>query len=121
MPVQRAQVLFEIAPLDTYRVIVRVPDSEIARVEPGSTGTLVLSALPDQHFGLHVVRVTPIAEQSDGNNTFRVEARLDETSPRLRPNMEGVAKLNAGRHLLIWSWTHHLLDAMRLFLWSWWP
>jgi multidrug resistance efflux pump len=121
MPVQRAQVLFEIAPLDTYRVIVRVPDSEIARVEPGSTGTLVLSALPDQHFGLHVVRLTPIAEQSDGNNTFRVEARLDETSPRLRPNMEGVAKLNAGRHLLIWSWTHHLLDAIRLFLWSWWP
>jgi RND family efflux transporter MFP subunit len=121
MPVQRAQVLFEIAPLDTYRVIVRVPDSEIARVEPGSTGTLVLSALPDQHFGLHVVRVTPIAEQSDGSNTFRVEARLDETSPRLRPNMEGVAKLNAGRHLLVWSWTHHLLDAIRLFLWSWWP
>jgi hypothetical protein len=35
--------------------------------------------------------------------------------------MEGVAKLNAGRHLLIWSWTHHLLDAIRLFLWSWWP
>ena len=64
MPVQRAQVLFEIAPLDSYRVIVRVPDSEIARVAPGEAGTLVLSALPDRHFGLHVVRVTPIAEQS---------------------------------------------------------
>ena len=57
MPVQRAQVLFEVAPLDTYRVIVRVPDNEIARVTPGGTGTLVLSALPDRHFGLHVVRV----------------------------------------------------------------
>jgi RND family efflux transporter MFP subunit len=121
MPVQRAQVLFEIAPLDSYRVIVRVPDAEIGRVAPGHTGTLVLSALPDRHFGLHVVRVTPIAEQSDGNNTFRVEARLDETSPQLRPNMEGVAKLNAGRHLLIWAWTHHLIDAIRLGLWSWWP
>jgi RND family efflux transporter MFP subunit len=121
MPVQRAQVLFEIAPLDSYRVIVRVPDAEIERVAPGNTGTLVLSALPDRHFGLHVVRVTPIAEQSDGNNTFRVEARLDQTSPQLRPNMEGVAKLNAGRHLLIWAWTHHLIDAIRLGLWSWWP
>jgi multidrug efflux pump subunit AcrA (membrane-fusion protein) len=121
MPVQRAQVLFEIAPLDSYRVIVRVPDSEISRVAPDNTGTLVLSALPDRHFGLHVVRVTAIAEQSDGNNTFRVEARLDETSPQLRPNMEGVAKLDAGQHLLIWSWTHHLIDAARLFLWSWWP
>jgi multidrug efflux pump subunit AcrA (membrane-fusion protein) len=121
MPVQRAQVLFEIAPLDSYRVIVRVPDSEIERVAPGGTGTLVLSALPDRHFALHVVRVTPIAEQADGVNTFRVEARLDATSPQLRPNMEGVAKLDAGRHLLIWAWTHHLIDATRLGLWSWWP
>ena len=121
MPVQRSQVLFEIAPLDSYRVIVRVPDSEIARVAAGHPGTLVLSALPDRHFALHVVRVTPIAEQTDGSNTFRVEARLDGTSPQLRPNMEGVAKIDAGRHLLIWAWTHHLTDAIRLFLWSWWP
>ena len=121
MPVQRAQVLFEIAPLDSYRVIVRVPDSEIARVAPDRLGTLVLSALPDRHFDLHVVRVTPIAEQTDGANTFRVEARLDDISPQLRPNMEGVAKIDAGRHLLIWAWTHHLIDAIRLFLWSWWP
>jgi hypothetical protein len=121
MPVQRAQVLFEIAPLDSYRVIARVPDSEIARVVPGHAGTLVLSALPDRHFDFHVVRVTPIAEQADGSNTFRVEARLDGISPQLRPNMEGVAKIDAGRHLLIWTWTHHLIDAIRLFLWSWWP
>jgi RND family efflux transporter MFP subunit len=121
MPVQRAQVLFEIAPLDSYRVIVRVPDSEIARVAADHVGTLVLSALPDRHFSLHVVRVTPIAEQTDGSNTFRVEARLDDISPQLRPNMEGVAKIDAGRHLLIWAWTHHLIDATRLFLWSWWP
>jgi RND family efflux transporter MFP subunit len=121
MPVQRAQVLFEIAPLDSYRVIVRVPDSEIARVAAGHTGTLVLSALPDRHFDLHVVRVTPIAEQTEGSNTFRVEARLDDISPQLRPNMEGVAKIDAGQHLLIWAWTHHLIDAIRLFLWSWWP
>ncbi|MEA2728156.1 MAG: hypothetical protein QOF70_2631 [Acetobacteraceae bacterium] len=121
MPVQRAQVLFEIAPLDSYRVIVRVPDNEIARVMPGKTGTLVLSALPDRYFDLHVVRVTSIAEQTDGSNTFRVEARIDDPSPQLRPNMEGVAKLDAGRHLLIWAWTHHLIDAVRLWLWSWWP
>ena len=121
MPVQRAQVLFEIAPLDSYRVIVRVPDNEIGRVATDTTGRVVLAALPDQTFDLHVVRLTPIAEQSDGSNSFRVEAKLDQVSPRLRPNMEGVAKLDAGRHLLIWAWTHHLLDAVRLWLWSWWP
>ena len=121
MPVQRAQVLFEIAPLDSYRVIIRVPDNEIARVAPDRAGALVLSALPDRQFDLHVVRITSIAEQADGANSFRVEARLDGVSPQLRPNMEGVAKIDAGRHLLIWVWTHHLIDAARLWLWSWWP
>jgi RND family efflux transporter MFP subunit len=121
MPVQRAQVLFEIAPLDSYRVIVKVPDSDIAQVATGRAGALVLSALPDRQFGLHVARITPIAEQSEGSNTFHVEARLDQVTPQLRPNMEGVAKLDAGRHLLIWIWTHHLIDEIRLRLWSWWP
>jgi multidrug resistance efflux pump len=121
MPVQRAQVLFEIAPLDSYRVIVRVPDADIAQVADGRAGSLVLTALPGETFGLHVSRITPIAEQADGDNTFRVEARLDAVSDRLRPNMEGVAKLDAGEHLLIWIWTHHLIEAVRLRLWSWWP
>ena len=121
MPVQRAQVLFEIAPLDSYRVIIRVPDTEIGRIRPDARGRLVLSALPDRSFGLHVDRITPIAEQSEGVNAFRVEARLDANDPQLRPNMEGVAKLDAGRHLLIWAWTHRLIDTIRLWLWSWWP
>ena len=121
MPVQRAQVLFEIAPLDSYRVIIRIPDTEIGRIKPDATGRLVLSALPDRTFGLHLERITPIAEQAEGANAFRVEARLDEIIPQLRPNMEGVAKLDAGRHLLIWAWTHRLIDTIRLWLWSWWP
>jgi multidrug resistance efflux pump len=121
MPIQRAQVLFEIAPLDSYRVIIHVPDSDIAHVAIGRPGSLVLSALPDQPFGLHVTAITPITEQADGANTFRVEAKLDTVSAQLRPNMEGVAKIDAGRHLLIWVWTHHLIDAARLWLWSWWP
>jgi RND family efflux transporter MFP subunit len=121
MPVQRAQVLFEIAPLDSYRVVVRVPDADIAQVKEGSAGTLALTALPGEQFDLRVSRITPIAEQAEGDNTFRVEARLDGGSDRLRPNMEGVAKLDAGKHLLIWIWTHHLIEAVRLRLWSWWP
>ena len=121
VPVQRAQVLFELAPLDAYRVVIRVPDSDIGRVVPGQHGSLVLTALPDERMPLTVRAVTPVAEQFEGGNGFRVEATLDQVSERLRPNMEGVAKLSAGRHLLIWIWTHHAIDAVRLWLWSWWP
>ena len=120
-PVQRAQVLFELAPLDSYRVVVRVPDSDIARVEANASGSLVLAALPDDSFGLHVTRISPVSEQVDGGNVFRVEAKLDSISDRLRPNMEGVARLDAGRARLIWIWSHHLVESARMALLSWWP
>ncbi len=120
-PVQRAQVLFELAPLDSYRVVVRVPDSDIARIAAGQAGSLVLAALPDEVFGLHVTRVSPVSEQPEGGNVFRVEATLDRTTDRLRPNMEGVARLEVGQARLFWIWTHHLFEAARLALWSWWP
>jgi multidrug efflux pump subunit AcrA (membrane-fusion protein) len=121
VPVQRAQILFELAPLDSYRVIVRVPDSDIGRIAAGQAGSLVLTALPDENFPLRITAITPVAEQFDGINGFRVEARLDRVTSRLRPNMEGIAKLSTGRHHLIWIWTHHAIEAVRLWLWSWWP
>jgi len=121
VPVQRAQVLFELAPLDSYRVVVRVPDSDVGRVAVDRPGQLVLSALPDDRFGLAVSRITPVSDQAEGSNFFRVEARLDRVSDRLRPNMEGVARLSTGEHHLIWIWSHHLIDTIRLWLWAWWP
>jgi hypothetical protein len=84
-------------------------------------GSLVLAALPDEVFGLNVTRISPVSEQVDGGNVFRVEATLDRTTERLRPNMEGVARLEIGRARLIWIWTHHLVEAARIELWSWWP
>jgi hypothetical protein len=56
-----------------------------------------------------------------GKNFFRVEAGLDEISDRLRPGMEGVAKIQIGERLLAWIWTHRIIDWFRLWFWSWWP
>jgi hypothetical protein len=33
--------------------------------------------------------------------------------------MEGIGKIAVGRELLIWIWTHRLLDWARLQAWSW--
>jgi len=38
---------------------------------------------------------------------------------RLRPGMEGVAKVEAGNRKLIWIATHKLMDWLKLTLWSW--
>src|SRR5262249_30048505 len=41
-PVERGQVLFEVAPLDSYRVVLQVDEREVARVTAGQRGHLVL-------------------------------------------------------------------------------
>jgi multidrug efflux pump subunit AcrA (membrane-fusion protein) len=120
-PVERGQVLFEVAPLQGYRVIVQVDERDIGWVAVGQGGELALPSVPGTVFPLTVTRITPISTAKEGRNYFRVEAELKETSERLRPGMEGVGKISAGRARLIWIWTHEVFEWVRLKLWAWWP
>lgn len=120
-PVEQGRVLFELAPLDGYRIIVEVDGRDIADVAPDQRGRLTLEALPGQPMSLVVERVTPISTAEDGRNYFRVEAALEHPVAALRPGMEGIAKIEAGRRRLLWIWTHELVDWLRLSTWSWLP
>lgn len=119
--VSRGQVLFEIAPLDRYRVILNVDEKQIADVAVGQTGHLLASSLPDEPFTLTVEKITPVAEARGGRNLFRVEARLDRVSERLRPGMEGIAKIDVDERRLIAIWTRPFMDWLRIFAWQWLP
>lgn len=118
---QKGQMLFEITPLDSYRVIVQVDERDVAELARGQRGELVLSSITEQSFLFSVGTITPITTASEGNNFFRVEAILDHASERLRPGMEGVAKISIGERKLFWIWTHKMVDWLRLFVWEWWP
>ncbi len=120
-PVERGELLFELAPLDGYRIILEVDQRDIAEPAPGQRGQLALTALPGQALPFTVARITPVSIAEDGRNFFRVEAHLDEPVPGLRPGMEGVAKIEVDRRRLIWIWTHGLTDWLRLWTWSWLP
>ena len=120
-PVERGQVLFELAPLESYRVIVQVDEREIADISVGLKGKLMMPSMPGDLFSFHVEKITPVAVAKEGRNYFRVEAQLETTSERLRPGMEGVGKVTVDERRLIWIWTHELSDWLRLWLWSWWP
>lgn len=119
--VQRGEELFKLAPLDSYRVILEVDEVEISDVAVGQHGMLLMSAIPDEPIPYTIEMITPVAEAREGRNYFRVEAKLEQASDRLRPGMEGVAKTDAGQRLLIWVWTHKLLTWARITLWTWWP
>jgi RND family efflux transporter MFP subunit len=120
-PVERGAVLFEIAPVDDYRIILEVDERDVGEIAVRQRGELTLSAFPGREFPLRVERVTPVAANEDGRNFFRVEASLEAPTSLLRPGLEGVAKIAVGRRSLIWILGHRAFDWARLALWSWLP
>lgn len=119
--VERGEELFQIAPLDAWRVILEVDEGDIGDVRIGQQGSMVLASLPDAPQRYRVERITPIAEQKEGRNFFRVEAALEGASDRLRPSMVGVGRTHVEERLLIRIWTRRMLDWFRLALWRWTP
>lgn len=117
-PLQRGEVVFEIAPLDAYRLVLQVDERDIGDVQPEQTGTLVLSAMPGEALSFRVERVNPVTTATEGRNFFEVEATLDELPPGVRPGMEGVGKIQIGERRLVWVWTRTFVHWLRLFAWS---
>lgn len=120
-PVERGQVLFEVAPLNEYRVIAQVDERDILEVRAGQKAELVLSSVPGEAFPFVVEKITPVSVAKEGTSSFRVEGKMEQNSPRLRPGMEGVGKITIDRRRLIWVWTHQAVDWMRLQMWKWMP
>jgi len=119
--VQQGEVLFEVAPLDQYRVILKVDERRIADVKVGQDGVLVLTALPDKSFAFEIDKVTPITTTDEGSNYFRVEAKLVSRTEAFRPGMEGVGKIMVDRRNLFGIWTRDLREWLALWSWAWWP
>ncbi len=120
-PLERGQVLMELAPLDSYRLVLQVDERDVNRVQVGARGTLALAAMPGERLEFTVNRLTPVNVAREGRNYFRVEAALDRPHERLRPGMEGVGKIVAGERNLLWIWAHPLLDWARMGFWTWQP
>ncbi|OGB31306.1 MAG: hypothetical protein A3F78_02790 [Burkholderiales bacterium RIFCSPLOWO2_12_FULL_61_40] len=118
-PVEVGKKLFEIAPLQSYRVILQVDEREIRHVAVGQSGRIVITGISEESMPLTVVKVTPVATAQDGKNFFRVEASLGHQVQRLRPGMEGVGKVEVGGRRLWWILTHTFNDWLTLSLWTW--
>jgi RND family efflux transporter MFP subunit len=117
-PIEQGKVLFQIAPLDSYRVILEVDERDIDAVAVHQRGTLTLSGLASRPLDFRVRQITPVSVAQDGRNFFRVEAAIESPSDRLRPGMEGVGKIAVGERNLFWIWTHSLTDWLRWWIWK---
>jgi RND family efflux transporter MFP subunit len=121
-PLERGQVMFEVAPLEAYRLVLQVSEEDIAALRVGQEGALALTPMPGERYRFRVAKITPVSTAKEGRNTFRVDAELAaRPDARLRPGMEGVAKVDIGERRLAWIWTHRLVNWLRLKAWTWLP
>ena len=120
-PVETGKLLFEVAPLDAYRITLRMDERDIRYLRPGQRGRVLLHGMTGQVVRFTVRQVASVAEIDNGHNTFRVEGALDGAPPNLRPGMEGVAKVAVGRRSYAAVWTRSLVDWVRMGAWTWMP
>lgn len=119
--VERGNALFELAPLDSYRVIMKVDERDIGEVKVGQKGRLALTSMPNEAIQVVIQKITPVSVVDQGRNFFRVEASATGDIAKLRPGMEGVGKIDVDQRKLLWIWTHKLTHWLRMWVWSWWP
>ncbi|MEH2471082.1 biotin carboxyl carrier protein [Nitrobacteraceae bacterium AZCC 2161] len=120
-PVEKGKTLFEVAPLNSYRLIVQVDERDVRYIATGQSGTVALAGKPGDPLPMTLSKITPVTVAEEGRNSFRVEARLSENGLHLRPGMEGVAKIEAGRRSIVWIWMHPVVDWLRLAAWKYLP
>ncbi len=96
-PVERGDILFKIAPLNKYRIILKVNESEINNIKQNQHGYLNLTSLPNISIKFKVKNITPLSIAENNTNYFRVEATALNQINKLRPGMSGVGKIEVGK------------------------
>lgn len=120
-PAEQGKVLFEVAPLTAWRLMLKVDERDIDQVQVGQRGEIRLPGLPGESLPFTVKRLTSVATAQEGRNTFRVEAEVGPAAQRLRPGMEGVAKVQAGERTALWVAGHRFVDWLHITAWEWMP
>jgi len=116
----KGEELFQVSPLDDYRLIIEVSEYKIQDLEVGQKGHVLFSSIVDQDYPIRVESITPVTSTKEGSTYYRVEASLDVLESKFRPGLVGVARIAVDERLYIDIWTHDFRKWLSLQLWSFW-
>ena len=105
-PVQRGQALFEIAPLDSLKLKIAIPEDDISFTQESMPVTAKLDGVPGKKFEATLARITPRAKADSRGNYFSATADFASHDATLRPGMSGTAKVIVARRPLGWILFH---------------
>lgn len=117
-PVSKGQVLFEVAPLDEYRMVLHIDERDISYIKAGQRGQLYLNSQPSKALAFKVEQVASVYDQQADSVSFRTQAQLIDDDVFLRPGMQGVAKVDVGERRYSWILFHRSAQWLQLKLWS---
>ena len=117
-PLEMGQTVFEVAPLDRMLVEVAVDQSEVGYVRQDMPVDIKLNAFPFQSWSGTVKCICPSAEIVNDKSVFVAEVEIDNEEIKLKPGMEGTAKIRSDRACLGWSLFHRPWETIRY--WTVW-
>jgi len=101
-PVGRGQTLFEVSPLNTMIVELAVRETHISYLEPGMMVTVRFDAFPETTWDGAIEKINPKSKIRENRNVFIAELEFENPDEKLRPGMQGKAKVDAGLKPLGW-------------------
>jgi multidrug efflux pump subunit AcrA (membrane-fusion protein) len=84
-------------------------------------GKLATSSQPQSEFGFVITRIVPDAEAKEGENLFKVFAKIENPEPWMHPGLAGEARIEIEPSSIAWIYTHRLWDWLVLKRWAWTP
>ncbi|WP_290698275.1 efflux RND transporter periplasmic adaptor subunit [Amphritea sp.] len=120
--VERGQILFELAPVGDYRVVLNIDETDIRYVEIGQQGEVLLRGLGSQLYPIEIDTVSSIFSPEQGQRYYHSEAHLlSEPGNKIKPGMEGSAHIVTGQQSLGIALFDPFYQWFRELLWKWWP
>ena len=109
LPVRIGELLFEVAAVDPMRLEVAVPANRIDHVAVGQTVRFRPEGRVEALEGT-IARVRPRSEVRDDRAVFIAEVTLANEAARLRPGMEGTARVLTPSQPLAWCLLHEAVE-----------
>lgn len=109
--------LFQLAPMDDMIAVAKVDERDIALLTVGGKGNIATRSRPGDRHELTIERIVPLGTAEEGKTVFEVRTKLDNVAAWMRPGMEGVIRLDAGDHSLLYIGTRRVVETVRLWVW----
>lgn len=113
----QGEPLFRVAPLHALALEIEIPEHDSEEVVAEMPGRFVAEARPEVPHEFRMTRVCPSSERRQDRNIFVGRSTLTTPVEWLRPGMEGVVRIDAGRRPVWWIVLHRALDALRVNFW----